>query len=100
MMEAIRSHFPTPGDGAIGALDMPEDVRRRLAREPDSLFSCLFYFTSTMAKAMKAMKAKAAAPVKGAAMKAMKAKAAAPVKGAAMKAMKAKAAAPVKGAAM
>ena len=44
-------------------------------------------------KAMKAMKAKAATPVKAAAMKAMKAKAAAPVKGAVMKAMKAKAAA-------
>merc|ERR1719428_2836532 len=52
------------------------------------------------ATATKAMKAKAAAPAKGAAMKAMKAKAAAPVKGAAMKAMKAKAAAPVKAAAM
>ena len=33
MMEALRSHFPTPGDGAIGALDWPSDVRKRLAAE-------------------------------------------------------------------
>lgn len=45
------------------------------------------------------MKAKAAAPVKGAFIEKMKAEAAAPVRSAAMKAMKAKAAALVKGAA-
>lgn len=33
MMEALRSHFPVPGDGAIGAIDLPSDLRRRLARE-------------------------------------------------------------------
>lgn len=33
MMEALRSHFPMPGDGAIGALDWPSELRQRLARE-------------------------------------------------------------------
>eukprot|EP00747_Dinoflagellata_sp_TGD_P166886 gnl/TRDRNA2_/TRDRNA2_190391_c0_seq1.p1 gnl/TRDRNA2_/TRDRNA2_190391_c0~~gnl/TRDRNA2_/TRDRNA2_190391_c0_seq1.p1 ORF type:complete len:374 (-),score=85.38 gnl/TRDRNA2_/TRDRNA2_190391_c0_seq1:46-1167(-) len=33
MMEALRCHFPTPGDGAIGAIDFPSDVRRKLAKE-------------------------------------------------------------------
>eukprot|EP00928_Gymnodinium_smaydae_P016276 TRINITY_DN16080_c0_g1_i1.p1 TRINITY_DN16080_c0_g1~~TRINITY_DN16080_c0_g1_i1.p1 ORF type:complete len:351 (-),score=78.67 TRINITY_DN16080_c0_g1_i1:122-1174(-) len=33
MMEALRSHFPVPGDGAIGALDWPSDLRRKLAKE-------------------------------------------------------------------
>jgi len=33
MMEALRSHFPMPGDGAIGAVDWPSDLRQRLARE-------------------------------------------------------------------
>lgn len=33
MMEALRSHFPVPGDGAIGAIDWPSDVRQRLAKE-------------------------------------------------------------------
>eukprot|EP00927_Polykrikos_kofoidii_P077689 TRINITY_DN74604_c0_g1_i1.p1 TRINITY_DN74604_c0_g1~~TRINITY_DN74604_c0_g1_i1.p1 ORF type:complete len:352 (+),score=48.45 TRINITY_DN74604_c0_g1_i1:141-1196(+) len=33
MMEALRSHFPVPGDGAIGAIDLPSDLRRRLAQE-------------------------------------------------------------------
>lgn len=33
MMEALRSHFPTPGDGAIGALDWPAELRRKLAKE-------------------------------------------------------------------
>jgi len=33
MMEALRSHFPVPGDGAIGAIDWPSDIRKRLAKE-------------------------------------------------------------------
>ncbi|CAK9071204.1 unnamed protein product [Durusdinium trenchii] len=33
MMEALRSHFPAAGDGAIGALDWPSDMRKRLAQE-------------------------------------------------------------------
>lgn len=33
MMEALRSHFPMPGDGAIGAIDWPSDLRKRLAKE-------------------------------------------------------------------
>jgi len=33
MMEALRSHFPVPGDGAIGALDWPSELRRKLAKE-------------------------------------------------------------------
>jgi len=33
MMEALRAHFPAPGDGAIGALDWPSDIRKRLAKE-------------------------------------------------------------------
>lgn len=33
MMEALRSHFPVPGEGAIGAIDWPSDLRRRLAKE-------------------------------------------------------------------
>jgi len=33
MIEALRSHFPMPGDGAVGALDWPSDIRRRLAKE-------------------------------------------------------------------
>jgi hypothetical protein len=33
IMEALRSFFPTPGEGAIGALDWPVDVRKRLAIE-------------------------------------------------------------------
>lgn len=33
MMEALRSHFPVAGDGAIGALDWPSDMRKRLAQE-------------------------------------------------------------------
>lgn len=33
MMEALRSHFPVPGDGAIGAIDWPSDLRKRLAKE-------------------------------------------------------------------
>jgi ubiquitin-conjugating enzyme E2 J1 len=33
MVEALRSHFPIPGDGAIGAIDWPSDVRQRLAKE-------------------------------------------------------------------
>ena len=33
MMEALRSFFPTPGEGAIGALDWPSDVRRKMANE-------------------------------------------------------------------
>eukprot|EP00931_Biecheleriopsis_adriatica_P070271 TRINITY_DN4404_c0_g1_i1.p1 TRINITY_DN4404_c0_g1~~TRINITY_DN4404_c0_g1_i1.p1 ORF type:complete len:335 (+),score=68.76 TRINITY_DN4404_c0_g1_i1:47-1051(+) len=33
MMEALRSHFPVPGDGAIGAIDWPSDLRQRLAKE-------------------------------------------------------------------
>jgi len=33
IIEALRSHFPLPGDGAIGALDWPSDLRRRLAKE-------------------------------------------------------------------
>lgn len=33
MMEALRSHFPVPGDGAIGAIDLPSDLRKRLAKE-------------------------------------------------------------------
>lgn len=33
MMEALRSLFPTPGDGAIGAVDSAPELRRRLAKE-------------------------------------------------------------------
>lgn len=33
MIEALRSHFPVPGDGAIGAIDWPTDLRRKLAKE-------------------------------------------------------------------
>jgi ubiquitin-protein ligase len=33
IMEALRSFFPTPGDGAIGALDWPADVRKKIANE-------------------------------------------------------------------
>eukprot|EP00435_Cladocopium_sp_Y103_P058454 s408_g20.t1 len=33
MMEALRSHFPVAGDGAIGALDWPSDMRKRLAQD-------------------------------------------------------------------
>jgi ubiquitin-conjugating enzyme E2 J1 len=36
MMEALRSFFPTPGDGAIGALDWPVDIRKNLALESRS----------------------------------------------------------------
>ena len=36
IMEALRSFFPTPGDGAIGALDWPADIRRNLAAESSS----------------------------------------------------------------
>ena len=36
IMEALRSFFPTPGDGAIGALDWPIDVRKKLALESTS----------------------------------------------------------------
>lgn len=39
MVEALRSHFPVPGDGAIGALDWPSDLRRKLAKESLD-FSC------------------------------------------------------------
>lgn len=31
MIEALRSFFPTPGDGAIGALDWPSDTRKKIA---------------------------------------------------------------------
>jgi len=33
MMEALRAHFPTPGEGAVGSLDWPSDLRRKLAKE-------------------------------------------------------------------
>lgn len=33
MMEALRSHFPIDDDNAIGALDWPSDLRRKLAKE-------------------------------------------------------------------
>jgi ubiquitin-conjugating enzyme E2 J1 len=33
MMEALRSFFPTPGEGAIGALDWPSDIRKKIASE-------------------------------------------------------------------
>jgi len=33
MMEALRSQFPLPGDGAIAAIDWPSDLRRKLAVE-------------------------------------------------------------------
>jgi len=33
IMEALRTQFPMPGDGAIGALDWPSDLRKRLAIE-------------------------------------------------------------------
>ena len=35
MIEALRAHFPAPGDGAIGALDWPSDIRKRLAKDVD-----------------------------------------------------------------
>ncbi|CAE8681711.1 unnamed protein product [Polarella glacialis] len=33
MMEALRAHMPVPGEGAVGAIDWPSDLRRRLAKE-------------------------------------------------------------------
>mmetsp|Transcript_5134 Transcript_5134/g.12190 ORF Transcript_5134/g.12190 Transcript_5134/m.12190 type:complete len:328 (-) Transcript_5134:282-1265(-) len=33
IMEALRSHFPVAGDGAVGALDWPSHLRKRLAKE-------------------------------------------------------------------
>merc|ERR1719401_1673327 len=33
MVEALRSNFDMPGDGAIGAIDWPSDLRRKLAKE-------------------------------------------------------------------
>mmetsp|Transcript_48418 Transcript_48418/g.156162 ORF Transcript_48418/g.156162 Transcript_48418/m.156162 type:complete len:381 (-) Transcript_48418:84-1226(-) len=33
MMEALRSHFPVPGDGAVGAIDWPVELRKKLAKE-------------------------------------------------------------------
>ena len=33
MMEALRSFFPTPADGAVGGLDWPSDIRVELAKE-------------------------------------------------------------------
>jgi len=33
MMEALRSHFPMPGDGAIGAIDWPSELRQQLAKD-------------------------------------------------------------------
>ncbi|EER07510.1 ubiquitin-conjugating enzyme E2 J1, putative [Perkinsus marinus ATCC 50983] len=33
IMEALRSFMPTPGEGAIGALDWPAETRRQLAEE-------------------------------------------------------------------
>ncbi|CAE7824885.1 UBE2J1 [Symbiodinium sp. CCMP2456] len=33
IMEALRSHFPVAGDGAVGALDWPSHLRKRLAQE-------------------------------------------------------------------
>ncbi|CAE7537983.1 UBE2J1, partial [Symbiodinium microadriaticum] len=33
IMEALRSHFPVAGDGAVGALDWPSHLRQRLAKE-------------------------------------------------------------------
>ena len=33
IMEALRSFFPTPGDGAIGAIDWPPEMRKKLAVE-------------------------------------------------------------------
>jgi len=33
MMEALRSFFPTPAEGAVGGLDWPAEVRRILAQE-------------------------------------------------------------------
>jgi len=38
MMEALRSHFPVPGESAIGALDYPADIRRKLAKESLDFF--------------------------------------------------------------
>merc|ERR1719401_2526317 len=39
MMEALRSYFPVPGDGAIASLDWPSDLRKKLAKESLE-FSC------------------------------------------------------------
>jgi ubiquitin-protein ligase len=33
MLEALRSFFPSPPEGAVGALDWPVDVRKELAQE-------------------------------------------------------------------
>lgn len=33
MIEALRSHFDMPGEGSIGALDWPSDLRKTLAKE-------------------------------------------------------------------
>ena len=32
-MEALRSFFPSPADGAIGSLEWPPEVRKKLAKE-------------------------------------------------------------------
>jgi len=42
MMEALRSHFPVPGDGAIGSVDWPSDFRRKLAKESLDFISAPF----------------------------------------------------------
>jgi ubiquitin-conjugating enzyme E2 J1 len=33
MLEALRAFFPTPGDGAVRALDYPPEVRKKMAKE-------------------------------------------------------------------
>lgn len=42
ILEALISFLPTPGDGAIGALDYKPEERRRLAKESRSFVSPIF----------------------------------------------------------
>jgi hypothetical protein len=42
MLEAIISFLPTPGSGAIGALDWTPKERKKLAMEVFSLIFALF----------------------------------------------------------
>lgn len=40
ILEALRSFFPTPPDGAVGALDWPPHVRRKIAAEETADWRC------------------------------------------------------------
>merc|ERR1719305_163195 len=40
MLEALRSFFPSPADGAIAGLDWPRDVRQKIARGESRTWHC------------------------------------------------------------